>query len=60
MTRIEKLRQLALRETDPRHAAEFDPITRGPVVALLLLGALGLTVPFYFLGRLLRRGAGRD
>lgn len=60
MSRIEKLRQLALRETDPRYSADFEPITRGPVVALLWLGALGLTAPFYFLGRLLRRDAGPD
>ncbi|MGI8785253.1 MAG: hypothetical protein ACR2L2_16570 [Acidobacteriota bacterium] len=60
MTRIEKLRQLAQRETDPRQTADFEPITHGPVVALLWLGALGLTVPFYFLARLLRRGAGPD
>lgn len=60
MSRIENLRQLALRETDPRHSADFEPITRGPAVALLWLAALGLTVPFYLLGRLLRRGAGPD
>lgn len=51
--RNSKLKQLALRETDPRHYSQFQPVNRGPIVGLVLLAALALTVPFYYLGRLL-------
>ena len=41
-----EIRRAALRETDPRYAAEFEPFTKGPLVALLILAAVGLaTVP---------------
>ncbi len=38
----EEIRALALRETDPRYAAEFAPICRGPVAAVLLIVWAGL------------------
>jgi nucleoside-diphosphate-sugar epimerase len=38
----DEIRRLARRETDPAEADRFQPITKGPVVALLLLGAVGL------------------
>lgn len=41
-----EIRRAALRETDPRFAAEFEPFTKGPLVAVLILAAVGLaTVP---------------
>ena len=51
MNRQDKLRELALRETDPRYYEEFLPITRGPLPAALAILALGLTLPFFYLGR---------
>ena len=39
--------RLARREVDPAHAAEFAPITRGPVVAVLGLGLLGVAAATY-------------
>ncbi len=39
--------RLARREVDPAHAAEFAPVTRGPVVAVLGLGCLGVVAAFY-------------
>jgi hypothetical protein len=45
--------QLACRETDPRHIAQFTPITRGPVLAVLALLGIGLAAilcaPFWLL-----------
>ena len=38
---------LARREVDPATAAEFAPITRGPVFAVLALGGLGVAAGFY-------------
>ena len=38
----DEIRELALRETDPARAHEFEPITQGPVVALLILAGVGL------------------
>ena len=38
---------LARREADPAHAAEFAPVTRGPVVAVLGLAALGVAAGAY-------------
>lgn len=32
-----EIEQLALEETDPAHSRRFEPITRGPLIALLLL-----------------------
>jgi hypothetical protein len=37
-----EIRELALRETDASEAHRFEPITRGPVFALLALACLGL------------------
>ncbi len=37
-----EIRRLALRETDPVFAAEFEPFTKGPVVAVLILAAVGV------------------
>ncbi len=49
--------RLARREVDAAHAAEFAPITRGPVVAALGLVALGLVaVPYLVWQRLTGRG----
>ena len=38
---------LARRETDPAHVDEFQPIARGPAIALVGLLALALVVPPY-------------
>ncbi len=49
----EEIRDLALRETDPRYAAEFAPICRGPVAAVLLLMWVGVcSVPHLVLASL--------
>ena len=50
-----EIRALAVRETDPRHVAEFEPIAQGPVVALLILAAIGLLAVPMTLFRLLTR-----
>ncbi len=39
--------RLARREVDPATAAEFAPLTRGPVVAVLGLGLLGAAAAAY-------------
>ena len=36
---------MAHRETDPAHWAEFQPITKGPFPALLVMADLALVVP---------------
>ncbi len=38
----DEIRELALRETDPAHVGDFQPITKGPVVAILILACVGL------------------
>jgi hypothetical protein len=52
------LKKLAQRETDPRFYKEFEPITRGPLVAVTILlgaGILALLVtPLRLLNALLR------
>lgn len=48
-----EIRALAVRETDPRHVAEFEPIVQGPVIALLILAAIGLAAVPMTLFRLL-------
>ena len=53
------MRAFALRETDYRHAREFEPIVAGPIVAVLLLVAAGilgaLAAPIVLTARLLGR-----
>jgi hypothetical protein len=53
-----QMQRFALRETDPDHAARFEPIARGPMVALLLLAWVGVAaivaVPVDLLARVLR------
>lgn len=61
----EEIRRLARRETDPALAGRFAPITRGPVVAVLVLAAVGaaalLVAPFRLAAAALRRpGDGDD
>jgi hypothetical protein len=51
--RAQRIRDLARRETDPRHAREFAPVTKGPVVALLALLVLGIAaLPFVVAARI--------
>jgi hypothetical protein len=42
---------VAQREVTPAHAAEFAPITRGPVFAALALIGLGAVAGIYLVGR---------
>lgn len=55
----DEIRALARRETDPAEVEHFQPICRGPVMALLLLGLVGLAavivVPFRLLAAPFRR-----
>ena len=51
----EEIYRLGQRETDPRHAAEFTPITRGPVFAVAALALIGLLAAVVAPFRLLRR-----
>ena len=57
---VEEIQALALRETDPRYTAEFAPICRGPVAAVLLIVWAGLcSVPHIALASLRRLIQGR-
>jgi hypothetical protein len=58
-TRERKLLEMARRETDPAHWDRFQPITRGPVVALLGMACLGLVVPFYGVWTVVMKSLGR-
>jgi hypothetical protein len=49
-----EIRELALRETDPRQADRFAPIARGPLFALLALAAVGIAALPGCLLRLIR------
>lgn len=57
----DEIERLALRETDPSHYAEFEPITRGPVAAVVIVLAVGMAAVLVTPFRLLRRwiGTGR-
>lgn len=50
--------RLARREVDPAHAAEFAPITRGPLFAVIGLAILGVIAVPYLLWQKLQRRAG--
>jgi hypothetical protein len=47
--------RIALRETSPEYAAEFEPITRGFLFAVICLGVLGAMAAAYMLWRALAR-----
>jgi hypothetical protein len=49
--RERRILEVARRETDPRHASEFEPITRGPLVAVLALLVLGAASVPYMLAK---------
>ena len=49
-----EIRELALRETDASQADRFAPISRGPVFAVLALGAIGLAALPSLVWRLIR------
>jgi len=51
---------LALRETDPREAHDFEPICRGPLFAVLAIPAIVLLAVPSLVVRALRALAGRD
>jgi hypothetical protein len=51
----QEIRALAEREADPRYYPQFQPIARGPVVAILLLAWVGLSAIPWTLWRLVRR-----
>jgi hypothetical protein len=55
-----EIRDLARRETDPREAARFAPICRGPLFALVAIPLVVLAALPSCLLRLLRAPAGRD
>jgi hypothetical protein len=55
----EEIRRLARRETDPREVGRFQPITRGPVVAVLVLAAVGVAAIVVAPFRLLAAAVGR-
>jgi len=38
----EQMQRFSLRETDPEQAGSFEPIARGPVVAILALIGVGI------------------
>jgi hypothetical protein len=50
-----EIRELALRETDPAYVHEFQPIAKGPVVAVLILMVIGLAAVPITLFRLVTR-----
>ena len=45
--------ELARRETDPACLDDFQPITRGPIVAIAGLPGLALVVPVHLVWRLI-------
>ena len=47
--------RIAQRETSPQFAAEFEPITRGFLFAVISLGALGALAVFFLVWRTLKR-----
>ena len=51
-----EIRKVAVRETDPQFAAYFEPIAKGPIVALAILAAVGLAALPMTLFRLVARG----
>ena len=51
-----EIRTVAVRETDPLHAGDFEPIAKGPLVALAILAAVGLAALPMTIFRLLLRG----
>ncbi|HEY3740447.1 MAG TPA: hypothetical protein VGL53_11415 [Bryobacteraceae bacterium] len=51
----QEIRELALRETDPARVGSFQPYTKGPLVALLILAGVGIAAIPMTLYRLLRR-----
>lgn len=52
-----EIRRLAHREVDPAQAASFEPVSRGPVFAVLALACIGLAALPSLLRRLIT-GAG--
>ena len=55
-----EIRVLARRETDPRQAARFEPICRGPLFALVAIPLVVLAALPFCLLRLLQAPFGRD
>jgi hypothetical protein len=51
--------RIAQRETAPEYAAEFEPITRGFLFAVICLGALGAMAAVYMVWRALVRAFSR-
>jgi hypothetical protein len=51
--------RIALRETSPQFADEFEPITRGFLFAVISLGVLGVMAVAYMLWRALVRNFSR-
>jgi hypothetical protein len=52
------IRRLAEQETDPALAASFEPVCRGPLVAFLILAAIGIAAIPHFVLRTLRLAFG--
>ena len=55
-----EISDLALRETEPKLAADFSPITKGPVVAVLLLAGVAMAALPLHLWRALRLAFARS
>lgn len=49
--REQRILEMARRETDPRHTSDFEPITKGPIVAVLAMVGLGIVAVFYAIYR---------
>lgn len=56
----QQMRRFALRETDPAFTGSFEPIAKGPFVAILLLVVVGiagaLAAPATLIARAFRNG----
>ena len=50
-----EIRELAMRETDRAHVHDFQPIVKGPVMAVLILACVGLAAIPMTLLRILKR-----
>ena len=46
--------RIARRETSPEHVAEFEPITKGFVFAVIALAPLGVMAAFGLAGKILK------
>lgn len=50
-SRDRKIIEIAKREVSCAHVSEFEPITKGPIVAVLWLSVLAAVAGFYMVGQ---------